>query len=99
MSDIIVNTDSVDQTGRNIKAKAESYNSLVANMYKTIESLSDVWKGADNQSYVTSANNYKRDIEELGRTIMAYGDYLQEAAKLYRDVQDTLASGAGRIGN
>ena len=99
MSDIIVNMESVEATGKNVKEKAEAYLAQVASIYKTVESLGDVWKGTDNQSYVNSANNYKQDVEELGKTIIAYGDYLLEAARLYTDVQNTLADGAGHIGN
>lgn len=83
--------------GQNIQGKASEYASEVNKIYNAVEELKNGWQGADNQSYVTKVNEYKETIENLGKVIEDYGTFLIQTSESLQQLQDDIASAAGRL--
>lgn len=83
--------------GQNIQGKAGEYTSEVNKIYNAVEELKNGWQGADNQSYVAKVNEYKETIQNLGKVIEDYGTFLIQTAESLQQLQDDIASAAGRL--
>lgn len=67
------------------------------NIQANIENLRNAWSGQDNQAYINKVNEYKADIEKLGKVIDSYGLFLVETARNLENIQNEIASQAGKL--
>ena len=88
--------EEMEAAANEIKGAGTLYKGNVQNLYKVIERLETIWKGKDNLSYVSKANNSKAALESLGDVINDYGDFLKISANIIRETQEEIASSASR---
>ena len=88
--------EEMETAANEIKGAGTLYKVNVQNLYKVIERLETIWKGKDNLSYVSKANNSKAALESLGDVINDYGDFLKISANIIRETQEEIASSASR---
>jgi uncharacterized protein YukE len=55
------------------------------------------WTGEANQAFCSRLEGFRNDFEELGRILIHYVEYLREAAKYYRNVEESLKAEAGKL--
>lgn len=83
--------------GNEVQSEAGSYKTEVNNIYATVDNLRTVWNGADNQAFVTKVTGYREEIENLGKVVDSYGDFLLQVAKVIDNTQNEIASAAGKL--
>lgn len=80
-----------------ISNAAGNYKSNVEKLFQEVEQLGDVWKGTDNQEYVTKVSGYKEDMISLGTAVDGYAKFLQASADAINKTQDEVKNLAGRL--
>lgn len=94
---ITVDTDLLTEFGKAIDVYGDDYLTKVANIYSTIDNLSNSWTGTDSSAYVEKINGYKTDIENLGKAIKNYGAFLQAAAIDLDEYRQGLTTGSTKL--
>lgn len=97
MSNISANMDAIRTLGGKVKENGEAYIQEVNRIYQAVEELRNGWQGADNQSFVNKVNEYKDPITNLGKVINDYGTFLESTASTLQNLQDDIASAAGKL--
>ena len=83
-----------DKEGQSL---GQDYQNEVTKIYSNIENLRNAWSGQDNETYINKVNEYKADIEKLGKVIDRYGLFLVETARNLENIQNEIASQAGKL--
>lgn len=83
--------------GNEVQGEAAAYRSEVNKIYQVVDNLRTVWNGTDNQAFVTKVNSYKDEMENLGKVIDSYGEFLLQVAKVIDDTQSQIADAAGKL--
>ena len=91
------NTENLSTRGKEVQSLAQDYQNEVSKIYSNIENLRNAWSGQDNQAYINKVNEYKADIENLGKVIDRYGLFLVETARNLENIQNEIASQAGKL--
>lgn len=94
---IQANTENLSTRGKEVQSLARDYQNEVTKIYSNIENLRNAWSGQDNQAYINKVNEYKADIEKLGKVIDSYGLFLVETARNLENIQNEIASQAGKL--
>ncbi len=76
---------------------ANQYRGEVEALYRDVENLSNVWKGADNLKFVSTVNSYKEDLKALGDIVENYGQFLSKSAQIIKETQNDVTASAGRL--
>lgn len=66
-------------------------------LFNVVENLSATWQGQDNVNFATTVTGYKEDFEKIKTAIDEYVSFMRQAAKIYRETQETIASSANRL--
>ena len=91
------NMENLRALGKEVQVLASDYQAEVAKVYTNVENLRNAWSGQDNQAYINKVNEYKADIENLGKVIDRYGLFLVETAKNLENVQNEIANQANKL--
>lgn len=94
---IMAQMGDITTTGNKVITEATSYASLVKKIYSAVDDLSSKWQGTDTQAYIEKVKSYQADIENLGKAIESYGQFLKQTATTYQNTRDSIASAAGRL--
>lgn len=94
---IQANIENLSICGKEVQSLAQDYQNEVTKIYSNIENLRNAWSGQDNQAYINKVNEYKADIEKLGKVIDSYGLFLVETARNLENIQNEIASQAGKL--
>lgn len=94
---IQANIENPSIRGKEVQSLAQDYQNEVTKIYSNIENLRNAWSGQDNQAYINKVNEYKADIENLGKVINRYGLFLVETARNLENIQNEIASQAGKL--
>lgn len=94
---IQANIENLSIRGKKVQSLAQDYQNEVTKIYSNIENLRNAWSGQDNQAYINKVNEYKADIEKLGKVIDSYGLFLVETARNLENIQNEIASQAGKL--
>lgn len=97
MAGLRANMGEITAMGNNVAQQAEAYLNNVNKIYSVVDSLAQKWEGADNQQYIQKVNEYKPDMENLGKVIDGYGQFLKSTASTLSQVQSDIASAASRL--
>ncbi len=92
-----VTPEELNQASVSLEQVSRDFLSEVKSMYSTLEDLRTKWEGAGSSSYYGTIENYRNDIEALGKLIMQYSEFLNKAAVTYNDTDSTIAQSAGRL--
>ncbi len=89
--------EEIRTAGKNLVGNAESYLGSVKNLYETVDTLQQNWKGSDNAQFANTVNSYKENINALGQVIGNYGVFLQETANSLEKLQAEIAQQASNL--
>lgn len=64
-------------------------------LFNSLEDLMTKWQGAGSNEYYQGALNYKGDIQEIGKVIGQYDNFLLRAATTYDGTDSDVAGAAG----
>lgn len=83
--------------GNNVNTKADLYAAEVAKIYNNINMLTQAWEGDDNKAYIEKVNSHKTTIENLGKAINDYGNFLISTANSLEGLNDEIANAAKNL--
>jgi surface antigen/uncharacterized protein YukE len=88
-----MDVDAVEAAGRELQAKAQSIDTIVANLDKTVNSLTGVWDGKDAQTFISEWwPDHKKALAAASQSVSGLGQSALNNASEQRQ-----ASGAGGI--
>lgn len=73
-----------------ITKNGEQYRTDINNLYSQVEELNRVWKGSDNETFVSSVNQYKQNLIDLGSILTEYGEFMNKTALSIKETQDKI---------
>lgn len=73
------------------------FKSQYSKMFNVVENLSSSWQGQDNVNFATTVTGYKEDFEKIKAAIDEYVNFMNQAAKIYRETQDMIANSANKL--
>ena len=94
MATIKVNSTVMRDKASSFKTVANSIKTFTNEMTAEIESLKSVWQGESAETTVTKFKGLSDNFEEIYSTIIAYADFLEQAAEAYDSVENTNVQGA-----
>ncbi len=95
--DVRVDPEQLKTYGTQVREKGSEYNSEINNLYSVIDTLRNGWTGVNQQTYLSTMDNYKSDLMKLGEIIQNIGEDLNTISNTYSQVQDELASAARNL--
>lgn len=94
MATIKVNSTVMRDKARSFKTVANSIKTFTTEMTAEVESLRSAWEGESAETTVTKFKGLADDFDEIYSTIIAYADFLEQAAEAYDAVESTNVEGA-----
>lgn len=95
--DIYVNTSSLNSYGSVVNGLGSDYNTEISNIYSTIDTLNNGWKGLNATTFNTTFKGYEQDLRKLGEVVRNIGADLITIAKVYDTTQANLTDLAGKL--
>ncbi len=83
MTSLNIDYEATRITGKNVQSKAGDFNTLLGEIQNLNESLKNVWKGADAQSYTQKITEQAEIMKKLQATIQEVGVYLVNVGNAY----------------
>lgn len=96
-SSIRVTPEQLLKSAGNVDSKIGQYVKQYQKLYSEIDSLSNNWKGEGNQAYAKQINSFKSEFENLKKVLDNYVAFLKEAARVYRETEQNIKDGAGKL--
>lgn len=94
MATIKVNSTSMRDKANSFKTVANSIKTFTGEMTAEIESLRSTWQGESAETTVTKFKGLSDDFEEIYNTIIAYANFLEQAAESYDATENANVQGA-----
>lgn len=87
MATIKVNSIVMREKASAFKTVANSINTFTSEMTAEIESLRAFWEGESAETTVTKFKGLADNFEEIYKTIIAYANFLEQAAESYDNTE------------
>ena len=87
MATIKVNSTVMRDKASSFKTVANSIKTFTSEMTAEVESLKSAWQGESAETTVTACKGLTDNFEEIYATIVAYADFLEQAAAAYDGVE------------
>ena len=84
---ISVDYSEVYQASVYVKNKADSYNDLIQNLYKTVEQMQSIWQGVDHLAFQNQLEEFRPSLNEMYQVIQEYSNVLKQTASVYEQLQ------------
>lgn len=97
MGNLRASYQEMEAISSSMNSLAEEYSACVEDVYKTIDSLENDWKGNDNVSFINAAKSYQPDLKALGDIITQYATFLSKSAQVVRETQEDIANNASKL--
>lgn len=94
MATIKVNSTSMRDKANSFKTVANSIKTFTAEMTAEVESLRSAWQGESAETTVTKFKGLADNFEEVYNTIVAYANFLEQAAEAYDSAEAANVQGA-----
>ena len=91
------NMGELTSMGNQVSQQAELYLNEINRIYGVVDSLVEKWEGTDNQQFAAKVNEYKPDMQNLGKVITDYGQFLKTTASTLSQVQSDIASATNKL--
>ena len=89
--------DALIKMGTSIEVDADNYDAEIKKIYAAIDNLGTVWKGDDNQAYVSRANEYRPAIGDLGKALRNQGRFLSDTGKAIKGIKQEIQNNASNM--
>ena len=90
MAQLGMDVDAVEAAGRELQAKAQSIDAIVAQVNRSVASLESVWDGRDAQSFNASWPDIQKSISAASQAVAGLGQ-----SALNNAIEQRQASGSG----
>ena len=97
MSGLKVSTTELAQLGSNVVGYAQDYNEALSRIETLVNELPTKWSGADSQELISKINGYQPDMKNLVTVLNEYGQFLNQTARSYDQLQGNIRSAASRL--
>jgi len=97
----------MDISGNHIQMKAvgsrlkddqyDEYQKMVKQIYDEIDTISTKWKGIDQTSFMNIILSKRPAMDELGKCIQGYGNFLNASSNYLKQAQDNIGDAAGQL--
>lgn len=94
MATIKVNSTSMRDKANSFKTVANSIKTFTGEMTAEIESLKSTWQGESAETTVTKFKGLADNFDDIYNTIMAYANFLEQAAESYDATENANVQGA-----
>lgn len=81
--DIKVSSTGMREKAATFRKIADSIRNYTEDMTKTVENLRSSWEGTASDETRKAFSNFKNTFEEKYNTIIAFAEFLEEAAEAY----------------
>ena len=91
--------DNLKNIGTGVIAQATEFQTEVKNIYNIVDSIATgpEWEGEDTEKFVNTVNGYRPDMDNLGKVIHNYGDFLVKASAAMQATNQDIAAAAGKL--
>lgn len=94
MATIKVNSTSMRDKANSFKTVANSIKTFTGEMTAEIESLKSTWQGESAETTVTKFKGLADNFDDIYNTIIAYANFLEQAAESYDATENANVQGA-----
>ncbi len=94
MATIKVNSTTMRDKAAAFKTVANSIKTFTNEMTAEVEALKSAWQGESAETTVTRFKGLADDFEGIYNTIVAYADFLDQAAEIYDHTEASNVQGA-----
>jgi surface antigen/uncharacterized protein YukE len=96
MAQLGMDVDAVEAAGRQLQAKAQSIDAIVANLDKTVASLNGVWDGKDAQTFIHEWwPDHRKALATVSQSVGGLGQSALNNASEQRKASGSNGGGAG----
>jgi WXG100 family type VII secretion target len=99
MSETTVRSIAIQARADDLKKSAENIKKYTTDMQTTITNLKSSWQGRAAEATINRFNQLSDDFAAIITTIETYSTILEQAAKLYKDIELQILNGAQGDGN
>lgn len=75
----------------------KEYMDLVKRIYDEVDSLNSKWGGIDKTSFMSTLLNKRPAMDELGKCIQGYGNFLIASSNYLRKAQEEIADASANL--
>lgn len=96
---IRVTPELLESAAGKIEGLAGEYKTQYETLYSETNAMASTWQGKDNIAYINQIDGFKDDLEKMKTLMLNYADFLRKSAKTYRETQEAIKAGAGKLTN
>ena len=97
MQSIRVEPAKLLKVAQNIDTVRDDYKRLYTQLYATVDRLSSVWQGKDNQAFIAQIRGFEDNFRRINVVMNQYSDFLRNSTQGYETTQNELYSQAMRL--
>jgi hypothetical protein len=75
----------------------QDYKRLVDQIYNEVDSITLKWKGIDQTSFMNTILGKRPAMDELGKCIQGYGNFLIASSNYLKQAQDDVSDAASKL--
>lgn len=99
MRNITVEPEQLALTAARMEEENDNYIACYHDLFHTVEMMAASWQGKDNIAFTSRISGFEDDCRQLSVLCTQYSDFLRYCGRAYEDMQNELASVAGRLMN
>ena len=97
MSKFNVETEALTNAASKLEGKVGDYNAQVSRLYLEIQSLRVEWSGKSSDTFNSKIEGFRNDFDAISEAVLAYVEFLKQAAQAYEQEEDALTEGASNL--
>ena len=82
-----------------IKKRANNLNSILSDVKKQMNNISNSWKSSAQEQYTKNFNSLSKNFGEFYKAVNDFGDTLNKVAEIYEKFDKTVQKDAGNLAN
>lgn len=96
-NNLVVTPEELESTATNIKTQAEKYKSAYTDVFAEFSKIDAAWDGEDNSVFNDKVNSFRHDFEAMSNFFESLENFLNTAAKNYREEQRAVKQNASNL--
>ncbi len=97
MKNIKVEPSRLMKVAQNIDMAKDDYKRLYHQLYQSVDRLSTVWQGKDNQAFANQIRGFEDNFRRIAIVMSQYADFLRNSTQGYESTQNELYNQALRL--
>lgn len=96
-NNLVVTPEELESTANNIRTQAEKYKDAYTEVFNEFVKIDTAWDGDDNTVFNEKVNSFRHDFEAMSNFFDSLQNFLNTAAKNYRDEQNAVKQKASNL--